>query len=119
MIRNRDLHFICKHVQIRVENNKTPFTNKLKKGRVLCIPIAHGEGNYTCDPKTLKELKKNKQIAFTYYGENPNGSIANIAGIFNKRRNVLGMMPHPERASELILGSEDGLLIFQSIGMGY
>lgn len=119
LIRNRDLHFICKHVQIRVENNKTPFTNKLKKGRVLCIPIAHGEGNYTCDPKTLKELKKNKQIAFTYYGENPNGSIANIAGIFNKRRNVLGMMPHPERASELILGSEDGLLIFQSIGMGY
>jgi len=115
LIRNRDLHFICKHVTLRVENYKTVFTNKLKKGQLLNIPIAHGEGNYTCDPKTLNELKKNKQIAFTYYGENPNGSVANIAGIFNKRRNVLGMMPHPERASEAILGSADGLLVFQSI----
>lgn len=115
LIRNKNLHFICKHVNIRVENNKTPFTNKLKRGQVLHIPIAHGEGNYTCDPATLRGLKRNKQIAFTYYGENPNGSTANIAGIFNKRRNVLGMMPHPERASESILGSEDGLFIFQSI----
>lgn len=115
LIRNKDLHFICKHVQIRVENNKTPFTNKLKKGQVLCIPIAHGEGNYTSDVKTLKELKRNKQIVFTYHGENPNGSIESIAGICNKRRNILGMMPHPERASEAILGSKDGLFIFRSL----
>ncbi|MGB9613601.1 MAG: phosphoribosylformylglycinamidine synthase subunit PurQ [Candidatus Margulisiibacteriota bacterium] len=113
--RNRDLKFICKPVQLKVENNRTPFTNRCKKGQILTIPIAHGEGNYTCDVKTLKELKVNKQIAFTYYGENPNGSVANIAGIFNQRRNVLGMMPHPERASEAILGSKDGLLIFQSM----
>jgi phosphoribosylformylglycinamidine synthase len=115
LIRNRDLHFICKHVKLKVENNKTPFTRKLKKGQILNIPIAHGEGNYQCDKKTLAELKKNSQIAFTYYGENPNGSTANIAGIFNKRKNVLGMMPHPERASEAILGSADGLSIFTSM----
>lgn len=115
LIRNRNLHFICKFVDIRVENDKTPFTNKLKKGQILRIPIAHGEGNYTCDEKTLKELKRKKQIVFTYYGENPNGSVANIAGICNEKRNILGMMPHPERASESILGSEDGWLIFKSI----
>lgn len=115
LIRNRDLHFICKHVNIRVENDRTPFTKKLKKGQILSIPIAHGEGNYTCDAKTLAGLKKNKQIAFTYHGENPNGSTANIAGVFNQARNVLGMMPHPERASEAIIGSADGLAIFQSI----
>jgi phosphoribosylformylglycinamidine synthase len=113
--RNRDLHFICKHITIKAENNRTPFTNKLKKGQKLNIPIAHGEGNYTCDPQTLKELKKNGQIAFTYVGENPNGSVAKIAGVFNKKKNVLGMMPHPERASESILGSTDGLEIFQSL----
>ena len=79
------------------------------------IPIAHGEGNYICDSNTLKDLKKNKQIVFTYHGENPNGSIESIAGITNKQRNVLGMMPHPERASEDILGSIDGLKLFQSI----
>jgi len=115
LVRNKNLHFICKHVRIKAENSKTPFTNKLKNGQILNIPIAHGEGNYTCDEKTLKELKRNKQIVFTYYGENPNGSIANIAGICNKKRNVLGMMPHPERASEEILGSTDGRLIFESI----
>lgn len=113
--KNRDLKFICKHVQLKVENNKTPFTNKCKKGQILTIPIAHGEGNYTCDERTLRELKRKKQIVFTYYGENPNGSVANIAGICNEKRNVLGMMPHPERASEDILRSMDGLLIFQSI----
>lgn len=115
LIRNRDVHFICRHVNLRVENDKTPFTRKLKKGQILNIPIAHGEGNYQCDKKTLAELKKNKQIAFTYHGENPNGSTANIAGIFNKKHNVLGMMPHPERASENILGSSDGLPILRSI----
>ncbi len=115
LIRNKGLHFICKHVQINTENNSTAFTNRLKKGQVLTIPIAHGEGNYTCDKATLAEIKRYKQIAFTYYGENPNGSTANIAGVFNKNRNVLGMMPHPERASEAVLGSADGLAIFQSI----
>lgn len=115
LIRNKNLRFICKHVKIRTENVKTAFTNKLKPGQILTIPIAHGEGNYTCDAATLSDLKRFKQIAFTYYGENPNGSTANIAGIFNKKYNVLGMMPHPERASEAILGSADGLNIFQSI----
>ncbi|MFA5114075.1 MAG: phosphoribosylformylglycinamidine synthase subunit PurQ [Candidatus Margulisiibacteriota bacterium] len=115
LIRNRDVHFICRHINLRVENDKTPFTRKLKKGQILNIPIAHGEGNYQCDKATLAELKKNKQIAFTYYGENPNGSTANIAGITNKKHNVLGMMPHPERAAEALLGSADGLGILQSI----
>jgi phosphoribosylformylglycinamidine synthase I len=115
LIRNRNLHFICKHVKIKAENVTTAFTNKLKKGQILNVPIAHGEGNYTCDRATLSDLKRFKQIAFTYYGENPNGSTANIAGVLNKKRNVLGMMPHPERASEAILGSADGLAIFQSL----
>ena len=115
LIRNKGLHFICKHVQIRAENTSTVFTNRLKKGQILTVPIAHGEGNYTCDQATLAELKRNKQIAFTYHGENPNGATANIAGIFNKNKNVLGMMPHPERASEAVLGSADGFGIFQSI----
>jgi phosphoribosylformylglycinamidine synthase len=82
---------------------------------LLNIPIAHGEGNYVCDARTLRDLKRNKQIVFTYYGENPNGSLADIAGICSEKRNVLGMMPHPERASEEILGSKDGRLIFESI----
>ena len=93
---NKDLKFICKFVDLKVENNKTKFTKKYKKNEILRIPIAHGEGNYTCDKATLAQLKKNKQIIFTYKGENPNGSTANIAGICNKKRNVLGMMPHPE-----------------------
>ncbi|MFA6431040.1 MAG: phosphoribosylformylglycinamidine synthase subunit PurQ [Candidatus Margulisiibacteriota bacterium] len=113
--KNKNLSFICKHVNLKVENIATPFTNKYKKSQIVNIPIAHGEGNYTCDADTLKDLKKNKQIVFTYYGENPNGSAANIAGICNKKRNVLGMMPHPERASEAILGSEDGFPLFKSI----
>jgi len=113
--RNRDLHFICKPVKLKVENNRTPYTNRCKKSQILTIPIAHGEGNYTCDIKTLNALKRKKQIVFTYYGENPNGSMANIAGICNEKHNVLGMMPHPERASEEVLGLKDGLFILQSI----
>lgn len=113
--KNKNLSFICKHVKLKVENNLTPFTKQYKKAQILNIPIAHGEGNYTCDADTLKDLKKNKQIVFTYYGENPNGSIANIAGICNKKRNVLGMMPHPERASEAVLGSIDGFPLFRSL----
>jgi len=121
--RNKSLKFICKNVHLKCENNKTPFTNKLKKDHVIKIPIAHGEGNYIADPSTIAELKKNKQIIFTYCDEkghvneeaNPNGSILNISGICNKKRNVLGMMPHPERCSESILGGLDGKLIFESI----
>ncbi len=121
--RNKSLQFICKNVHLKCENNKTPFTAKMKKGQVIRIPIAHGEGNYTADKATLKELEKNKQIIFRYCDEkgrateesNPNGSMLNIAGICNKKRNVLGMMPHPERCSEAILGGIDGKYIFESI----
>jgi phosphoribosylformylglycinamidine synthase len=124
--RNKSLKFICKNVHLRCENNRTPFTAKMKKGQVLRIPIAHGEGNYTADRATLAELKKNKQIVFTYCDEkgrvtdeaNPNGSMLNIAGICNKKRNVLGMMPHPERCSEAILGGIDGKFILDSIKKG-
>jgi phosphoribosylformylglycinamidine synthase I len=98
--RNKDLKFICRKVHLRCENSNTPFTTKIKKGRSLMIPIAHGEGNYTADPADEA---------------NPNGSMLNIAGICNKKRNVLGMMPHPERCSEAILGGTDGKLIFESV----
>ena len=123
MIKNKTLKFICKHVHIRVEDVDTPFTNSYKKGDVLKIPIAHADGNYFADPETIKILKRNNQIIFRYcnpQGEiteesNPNGSLENIAGICNKKRNVVGMMPHPERASEKVLGSDDGIKIWESI----
>ncbi len=123
LVRNKNLHFICKHVKLRVENANTPFTNEIKKGQVLSIPIAHAEGNYICDDKTFQELEKNNQIVFRYCNDvgevteeaNPNGSRSNIAGICNKNRNILGMMPHPERACEDLLGSTDGLKIFSSL----
>lgn len=123
MLRNRSLSFICKHVSLRVENNQTPFTKKMKKGQVLSVPIAHGEGNYFCDDKTLKTLQDKNQIIFKYCSPegnlgaefNPNGSLDNIAGIVNETRNILGMMPHPERASENILGSWDGKAIWESL----
>jgi phosphoribosylformylglycinamidine synthase len=110
-------------VHLRVENEQTPFTNKGKINQVLKIPIAHFDGNYYASPDTIEELKKNDQIVFRYADEkgqitqdaNVNGSIENIAGLINKQRNVLGMMPHPERASESLIGSEDGRMIFQSI----
>ncbi|WP_080145778.1 phosphoribosylformylglycinamidine synthase subunit PurQ [Marinilactibacillus piezotolerans] len=113
--RNRDLHFICKSVQLTVENSQTKFTSLYEQGEQLTIPIAHGEGSYYCDPETLQELKDNNQIVFTYASENPNGSVENIAGVINKQGNVLGMMPHPERATEDLLGSSDGLRFFQSM----
>lgn len=123
MLRNTGLHFICKYIYIKTENKKTPFTNLCRKNQVLKIPIAHNEGNYYIDKEGLKELEKNSQIVFRYCstdGEvskkfNPNGAISNIAGIINKKGNVLGMMPHPERSAEVILGSADGYLIFESI----
>ena len=123
LVRNKTTHFICKFVNLRVENADTPFTNQCKVGQVLRIPIAHNDGRFFCDEETLKRLERNGQIIFRYCtpeGEiteeaNPNGSIENIAGIVNERGKVLGMMPHPERASEKLLGSEDGLLIWRSI----
>jgi phosphoribosylformylglycinamidine synthase subunit PurQ / glutaminase len=116
LMRNRDLKFVCKNTALKVENNKTPFTKNYKKLQKISIPIAHMEGNYNADEKTLNELKKNSQIVFTYYGENPNGSQMNIAGICNKNRTVLGMMPHPERASEGELDpKKDGIALFESI----
>lgn len=115
MRRNEKLKFICRDVQLKVENNETMFTTNYEANEVITIPIAHGEGNYYCDEATLAELKENKQIVFTYTGTNPNGSLEDIAGITNKQGNVLGMMPHPERAVEELLGNTDGLKIFQSI----
>ena len=113
--RNNGLKFICRDVQLKVENNESMFTTGYEKDEVITVPIAHGEGNYYCDEEVLAELKANNQIIFTYAGENPNGSLIDIAGITNKQGNVLGMMPHPERAVEALLGNTDGLKIFQSI----
>jgi phosphoribosylformylglycinamidine synthase I len=115
MRRNDSLKFICRNVELKVENNETMFTGAYEKGEVITIPIAHGEGNYYCDEETLAELKDHNQIVFTYHGQNPNGSLADIAGITNAKGNVLGMMPHPERAVDSLLGSADGLKLFQSI----
>ena len=123
MLRNKNIHFICKHVYIKTENSDAIFTNSCKKGQILKIPIAHNEGCYYIDEEGRRELEANRQIVFRYcdkYGIvsdecNPNGAIDNIAGIINKKGNVLGMMPHPERSSEPILGSSDGLFIFNSI----
>jgi len=123
MLRNRSLTFICDTVNLRVNRADTMFTNQYVKDQVLQIPIAHGEGNYYCDGETLKRLQDKQQIIFTYCDTegretaevNPNGSVANIAGIINERGNVLGMMPHPERRSEPILGGSYGLDIFLSM----
>lgn len=114
MRRNESLSFICKQVELKVENNQTMFTSTLSEGQSITIPVAHGEGNYYCDEETLAKLKANNQIVFTYQ-QNPNGSLENIAGIVNEKGNVLGMMPHPERAVDELLGSADGLKLFQSI----
>lgn len=123
MLRNRSLKFICDKVYLKVKRNDTPFSNKLQPNEVINVPIAHGEGNYFCDAETLAELQGENRILFTYCNSNgqeenafnPNGSVANIAGIINKQGNVLGMMPHPERCSEQILGGTDGYNIFASM----
>ena len=127
MLRNVSLSFICRHVDVRVENADTPWTNAGRQGRVLRIPIAHGEGNYTADAATLAALGEQGRIILRYCdrdGEttaasNPNGSVDNIAGICNEGFNIFGLMPHPERASEDILGSTDGLLIWDSVMAHY
>jgi phosphoribosylformylglycinamidine synthase subunit PurQ / glutaminase len=123
LMRNENLKFICGHVNARIEATDTPFTNRCQRGQVLSVPIAHGDGNYFCDAATLAELQRENRIIIRYSdangglttAANPNGSLDNIAGICNRERNVMGMMPHPERASELLLGSNDGRIIFYSL----
>ena len=123
LIRNRDLHFICEYVHVRVETTDTPFTNEMTRGSVLRLPIAHAEGNYVCDDATLMELQQDDRIVFRYCdpsgnitdAANPNGARDNFAGICNSTRNVLGLMPHPERACEELLGSTDGRDVFRSL----
>lgn len=123
LIRNAQQRFACKFIRIRCENTDTPFSNRLQPRQQLRVPVAHGEGQYVADPETLAALRRNQQIVFRYCDEsgattsdaNPNGSMDNIAGICNAERNVLGMMPHPERASEPELGSADGKGVWDSI----
>lgn len=123
LVRNRSLQFRCEHVFLRTENRQTPFTRAVPAGRLLRIPIAHGEGCYFADPATLERLEQRGQVLWRYCDQegqchdqaNPNGSLNHIAGICNQAGNVAGMMPHPERACEAILGSEDGRWIFQSL----
>ena len=123
MLRNRELKFRCEHVHIRVEQTDTAFTRACRPEQVLRIPIAHGDGNYFTTPDELSKLEQNRQIVFRYVNAsgvatdeaNPNGSVASIAGICNERRNVVGLMPHPERACELAVGSEDGRVLFESV----
>ena len=123
LMRNASLRFACKNVHLRTENTETPFTGALDDGQVLEVPIAHGEGNYYASPEVLDRLEANGQVVFRYCDAqgrvtpeaNPNGSSRNIAGIVNERRNVLGMMPHPERCAETSIGSGDGALLFQSV----
>jgi phosphoribosylformylglycinamidine synthase I len=122
MLRNRSVKFQCEHVLIRVEQTDTPFTTGCRSGQILRIPIAHGEGNYYAEPEVVARLERNRQVVFRYTNEqgevtaesNPNGSVANIAGLCSEQRNVVGLMPHPERACELALGSADGLILFES-----
>jgi phosphoribosylformylglycinamidine synthase subunit PurQ / glutaminase len=123
MLRNRDLKFHCEHVGVRVEQIDTPFTSLAARGQVLRIPIAHGEGNYFAEPDVIADLESSRRVVFRYCdsrGEttddaNPNGSLNNIAGICSTARNVVGLMPHPERACESVLGSADGLVLFESV----
>jgi phosphoribosylformylglycinamidine synthase I len=127
LMRNRRLRFLCRQVHVRVENTDTPFTGAAREGEILQLPIAHGEGSYTCDPSTLAELERNRQILFRYihsdgsaaaendFEANPNGSLAAIAGVCNREGNVAGLMPHPERAVEAGLGSVDGRVILRSM----
>ena len=122
MLRNASLHFHCEHVYVKVEQTDTPFTLACSPSRPLKIPVAHGEGNYYAEPDVIARLEKNRQVVFRYVNAagqqtpeaNPNGALNNIAGICNDGRNVVGLMPHPERACELAIGSADGLVMFES-----
>lgn len=115
LMRNRDLHFVCDRVPIKVERTNLPWTQAYSPEQIITLPIAHGEGQFYCDQQTLSQLENNGQVLFRYQGDNPNGSINNIAGICNRQGNVLGMMPHPERASDARLGGTDGLKLFQGL----
>jgi phosphoribosylformylglycinamidine synthase I len=123
MLRNRDLKFHCEHVIVRVEQTDTPFTSAAAKGQRLRLPIAHGEGNYYAEPDVIRDLEAARRVIFRYTDErgevteaaNPNGAVNGIAGICNEARNVVGLMPHPERACESALGSADGLILFESV----
>ncbi|MEE8153110.1 MAG: phosphoribosylformylglycinamidine synthase subunit PurQ [candidate division NC10 bacterium] len=123
LLRNTSLNFICRPVHVRVDSTATPFSAACTQGQVLCVPINHNEGRYYCDAETLAHLRDNDQVIFRYVSPegkasdaaNPNGSLDNIAGVCNEQRNVLGLMPHPERAAEELLGSTNGLLLFESI----
>ena len=123
MLRNQDLRFHCEYINIRVEETDTPFTRLCSKGQVLKVPISHGEGNFFAEPAVIDQLEHDRRIIFRYttvHGEaveaaNPNGSIAGIAGVCNETRNVVGLMPHPERACERRLGSDDGVILFRSV----
>jgi phosphoribosylformylglycinamidine synthase len=123
MLRNRDVRYHCEHVIVRVEQTDTPFTETASKGQLLRLPIAHGEGNYFADPETIAELEATRRVIFRYCDEhgaatpaaNPNGALNNIAGICSEARNVVGLMPHPERACEGVLGSADGRVMFESV----
>jgi phosphoribosylformylglycinamidine synthase len=114
LIRNRGLKFICRELRLRVGTQDSPFTSAAQKGDVLRMPIAHGEGCYFADERTLDELEAEDRVAFRYV-DNANGSLRDIAGILNRERNVMGMMPHPERATEPLMGSSDGLVVFRSM----
>jgi phosphoribosylformylglycinamidine synthase len=114
LIRNRDLKFVCRNVTVRVETASSPFTSAAHVGQLLTMPVAHGEGCYLADERTLDQLKADDRVALRYV-DNPNGSMRDIAGILSERRNVMGMMPHPERASDALLGSADGRVILQSM----
>jgi phosphoribosylformylglycinamidine synthase len=114
LVRNRGLKFICKPVALRVETTNSPFTSEAKKGQRLVFPIAHGEGCYIADDRTLDQLDGEDRVVVRYL-DNPNGSLRDIAGVLNESRNVMGLMPHPDRASEPLTGSSDGLVIFQSM----
>jgi phosphoribosylformylglycinamidine synthase subunit PurQ / glutaminase len=126
LLRNKNLKFLCQHVHVRVESARTPFTRTATKGQVLRIPIAHFDGNYYAPPRTLREIEKNGQVVLRYCDEtgavteaaDVNGALHNIAGLRNREGNVMGMMPHPERAMEALLGSEDGRVIFESLTSG-
>jgi phosphoribosylformylglycinamidine synthase subunit PurQ / glutaminase len=114
LLRNQDLKFICRELRLRTETTHSPFTAKLTRGQVLRLPIAHGEGRYFAEERTLDELESEDRVAFRYI-DNPNGSVRDIAGVLNRDRNVMGMMPHPERACDPLMGSTDGLGVFESM----
>jgi phosphoribosylformylglycinamidine synthase len=115
LVRNRDLHFICDRVSVKVERSDSPWTQSYSSGQTITLPIAHGEGRFYADRRTLQQIENNGQVLFRYEGENRNGSMNKIAGICNRQGNVLGMMPHPERASDPMLGGTDGLKLFQGL----